>query len=750
MLTRLSRLVTGHPGIMALAALAIAIAAAIFGSGVARALSPGGFEVAGGEAAHVADTLAARFEHGDPDVIAIVDPRDPDLDARSPSVRQAVEELSDQLGELPGVRSVTGPTTGGDEFVSADGKTTMLAISLYGRALDKEQTFPVLAKKLHAADPALEVKVGGQVAVNSAAQSLAEADLFRAEVVAFPVVAVLLLLFFRGRVLAAALPLLVGGFAIALATAILRALAYFDDVSIFALNVVTLLGLGLAIDYSLFIVQRFREELAVVDTQRAAARTMQSAGKTMLYSGLAVAVSVSALLVFPIALLHSIAIGGAIVVALTMLASIVVLPAILSLLGPRVEWPRGPARVVDEGNRGWARVARRVMQRPGFVAIATAVLLFLMGLPFLRLEPQLSDARIFPPDSEVRVVQHRLDAPEGFAQDQQDRYDVVLVASRPVLDRETIAELKALDRELRADPDVIDVRGLASLPIPEKPTLEHLRAALKDERARAVLASLVDGDATRMYVTLRAPPTAKERAAQVARVRSLASRDFEVSIGGRPKVSLEVRQELVDGMLPAISIVVGITLIVLTLAFGAIVVAAKAVVMNALSLTASFGALVWIFQDGRFERLLHYRTMGGIDPLVPLIMFAIVFGLSMDYELFLLSRIRESYDATGDSDHAVASGLAKTGRIITMAGAMLIVVLVGFASARILIVKQLGLGMAIAILVDATIVRALLVPATMRLLGRYNWASPKWFREWWTRTGVGVQEHEPAPDPAAP
>jgi uncharacterized membrane protein YdfJ with MMPL/SSD domain len=172
--------------------------------------------------------------------------------------------------------------------------------------------------------------------------------------------------------------------------------------------------------------------------------------------------------------------------------------------------------------------------------------------------------------------------------------------------------------------------------------------------------------------------------------------------------------------------------------------------MNALSLAASFGALVWIFQDGRFEGLLHYRTVDGIDPLVPLIMFAIVFGLSMDYELFLLSRIRESYDATGDSDRAVASGLAKTGRIITMAGAMLIVVLLGFASARILIVKQLGLGMAIAIFVDATIVRALLVPATMRLLGRYNWASPPWFSRWWTRTGIGVQERDPTPDPSPP
>jgi uncharacterized membrane protein YdfJ with MMPL/SSD domain len=736
----LSRFVTSHPRWIAIVALLVAIGAAIYGSGVAHELAPGGFEVAGGEASRVATTLSERFEDGEPDVIALVDPVDPGLDARDPGVRQSVEALAARLHEHAAVRTVVGPTTGGDDFVSEDGRTAMLAIALHGSALEKEEAYPEIAALLHDAGSDLDVNVGGQVAVNSVAQTLAEADLLRAELVAFPIVAVLLLVFFGGRILAAVLPLVVGGISIALATAILRALTLVTDVSVFALNVVTLLGLGLAIDYSLFIVQRFREELAVTGTARAAARTITSAGKTMLYSGLAVAVSVSGLLVFPIALLHSIAIGGALVVGLTMLASIVVLPAMLALLGPRVEWPRGPRPRVDESRHGWARVARRVMQRPGLVAVATATLLVVMGAPFLRLEPQLSDARIFPPDSEVRIVQHRLDAAEGFGQEHEDRYDLVLVAERPVLEPATMAELQALHEALRGEHDVIDVQGLGMMD----------QGGATPPPPPEVLASVVDGDATRMTVVMTAPATAKAREEQVARIRRIASRDFTVAIGGRPKVSLEVGHALAAGMIPAVSIVVGATLVVLTLAFGAIVVAAKAVVMNALSLAASFGALVWIFQDGRFEGLLHYRTVDGIDPLVPLIMFAIVFGLSMDYELFLLSRIRESYDATGDSDRAVASGLAKTGRIITMAGAMLIVVLLGFASARILIVKQLGLGMAIAILVDATIVRALLVPATMRLLGRYNWASPPWFSRWWTRTGIGVQERDPTPDPSPP
>ncbi|MBC8069785.1 MAG: MMPL family transporter, partial [Deltaproteobacteria bacterium] len=244
------------------------------------------------------------------------------------------------------------------------------------------------------------------------------------------------------------------------------------------------------------------------------------------------------------------------------------------------------------------------------------------------------------------------------------------------------------------------------------------------------------------------------RAAQVDALRVATAGWKRASFGGAPKVAQEVDAALLEGAVPAAVIVVLVTLVVLTLAFGAIVVSIKAVIMNVLSLSASFGALVWIFQDGRFESLLDYQSTGSIDPLVMLVMFAIVFGLSMDYELFLLSRIREDYGETGDARGSVARGLAATGRLITMAGLMLIIVLLGFGSAKILFVKQLGIGMAVAVAIDATIVRGLLVPATMRLLGRRNWWAPAWFMRWWTRWDIGVRELPPgtAPTPgvAAP
>jgi RND superfamily putative drug exporter len=753
MLPGLARSAARHPKKIVILALLLGIAAAILGSSVARALDPGGFEVRGGEAQQTAELVEARFGHGAADLVALV--HAPGVAASSPEMNAALGDRVARLVAHPAVAAVDSPLgPAGAAMISADGETAMLSIALRGRAKAKEEAYDEVVALLHAQDDGMQVEVGGSLAIAVVGQQTAEHDLVRAELIAFPLVAALLALFFGGRI-AALLPLVVGGLAIVFATAVLRGLSEIASISVFALNIVTLLGLGLAIDYSLFIVQRFREELAFGTVEEAVMRTSTSAGKTTLFSGIAVAVSLLALLVFPIALLHSIAIAGALIVVLTVLMALFVLPAMLAWLGTRIEWPRRANKPAVHGDasqgRGWARLARWVMARPGLVVSGTTVLLLVIGVPALRLETALSDARIFPPELEVRVVQERLEAPEGFAAANTVQYAIVLDGDRDVWEPDQLGLLYDAHAALVAVPDVVRVDSLVSAL--RQDSREHfvgagsMLASAPASMPTPGIEQLVDGDATLVWVTARAATAAPGRAAQVDAIRDATSAWPRASIGGNPMVAHEVDAALLAGAAPAAVIVVVVTLAVLTLAFGAIVVAVKAVIMNVLSLAASFGAMVWIFQDGRFEGLLGYQSTGSIDPLILLVMFAIVFGLSMDYELFLLSRIREEYGESGDAEDSVARGLAATGRLITMAGLMLIVVLIGFGTASVLFVKQLGIGMAIAVAVDATIVRGLLVPATMRLLGRWNWWAAPWFSRWWLRSNIGVRELPPGATP---
>jgi RND superfamily putative drug exporter len=750
MLERFAQFVARRSTWIVIVSLVLCVGAAIYGLGVARALAAGGFEVRDGEASRVAEVAAERFGQGEPDIVALV--RHEELAANDPDVRAQLAELVSMLSTHPDVSAVESPLgPAGDALVSKDGTTAMIAISVHGDASEKEGAYDGIADVLHGCCAGLQVELGGSLAMAVVGQKTAEHDLRRAELVAFPVVGLILLAFFRGRI-ATLLPLAVGALSIAFATAVLRGLAQVTHISIFALNIVTLLGLGLAIDYSLYVVQRFREELPTSTPQAAAVATVMTAGKTMLFSGLAVAVSLLGLFAFPVALLHSIALSGAIIVVLTVLAALVVLPALLVMLGRRIDWPRSHTLpVAVRPGRAWARIAEWVMRRPGMVAVGTAILLLAMGAPVLRMQTGLSDARMFPPDSEVRQVQRTLDADEGFAAAGTVRYVIVLEADAPIWDAAVLGDLYDTHAALVAAPEVRKVDDLVS-------------ALRQSERERFIVAGevlgpsptpppgldqLVDGDATLVTVVADAPTDSSSRAAQIERLREIAGEHFTVQIGGRAKVASEVDHELARGLVPALVIVIVVTLVVLTLAFGAIVVAIKAVLMNVLSLSASFGALVWVFQDGRFEGLLDYEASGAIDPLVLVIMFAIVFGLSMDYELFLLSRIREDFDETQDPRGSVARGLAATGRLITMAALMLIVVLLGFGTGHILFVKQLGIGMALAVAVDATIVRALLVPATMRLLGRSNWWAPRWFERWWQASGIGVREGTPGVPPVS-
>jgi RND superfamily putative drug exporter len=383
----------------------------------------------------------------------------------------------------------------------------------------------------------------------------------------------------------------------------------------------------------------------------------------------------------------------------------------------------------SDGGR-WARIAAAVMRRPGLVTVIVGVLLLWTGSPFLRMETATADARIFPPDSEVHQVHAALSDSDRFAVDPSATH-LLLVKTRSgaaMLEPESFAALEEFSDAVAKIDGVAQIEGLTSLPLPEgSPPLGMLLAAPElPESLRAELDPLVDQHATLLRVTSTVPASSPEAREQLAAIEAAVPSELELGLAGAAAHARELDAALAD-RLPWAALTVGLaSFVVLLLAFGAPVVAIKAVIMNALSLAASFGALVWVFQDGRFEQLLHYRSIGTIEPTVPVMMFALVFGLSMDYELFLLSRVREAWLRDRDDRDSVAEGLTRTGPIITTAAAILIAVVLGLAAGTLVFMKQLGVGIALAILIDATLIRLLLVPSTMALLGKWNWWSPRW------------------------
>lgn len=727
----------------------LTVAAALYGRGVAAELVAGGFDDPASESARAEKQLDERFGLGTPDIVIAYS--HPQWKVREPAFEQRLAPVISRLRAHPGVARVGspyGPVP--DALVSEDGGAVVLSVGLHGSGAELQSNYDALAPELEVAG--LERLLGGAIPAARQAQHAAEQDLARAELITLPLVAVLLVVFFRGLVVAS-LPLLVGGFSVAMALACVRLLTHFTDISIFALNIVTFIGLGVAIDYSLFMASRFRDELAAgISTELAVRHTLQTAGRTIGYSGAAVAVSLLALAVFPLMLLQSVAIAGSVVVVMSLIGTLLFLPALLAALGPRIEWlsfarHRGPERVSPM----WHRIATMVMRAPVLVTVVVTGLLIVLGLPFLRIKPSVSGVSVLPIGAEARQVAELLESPR-FPHHATGPVEIVAATSQDVLTEPGLEAIAAYVRALEKLPHVerVDaVVGGASGRTPEQ--LLQALAGPGGKALRARVAPLVNERDTAVRVALDVPPTSVDAVSTVRSIRALEVPNVE-TLASSPAARVIDLGESLSGRLPwALAIICLATFVVLFLAFGSVVMPLKAIVMTVLSLTASFGALVWIFQDGRFESLLGFESPGSIELTIPVIMFAVVFGLSMDYELFLLSRIREAYDRTHDTHASVTIGLERTAQIITRAALLLVAVMIGFASADMLLVKELGVGMAIAIIVDATIVRALLVPATMQLLGHYNWWAPAPLAALWSRLSLGVDERDPEeiePSPA--
>ncbi|WP_432103951.1 MMPL family transporter [Streptomyces sp. bgisy091] len=705
-----TRFVTARPRLALFAALVVTALAVFAGSGVADRMGSGGWEAPDAESTYTTRVLEREFPASQPNLLLLVDSGPVSVD--DPAVAAEAQRLAQRLSAEPGVAGVGSYwSTKSPALRSTDGHEAVVAARIEGDEKRAGEILDRIAPAYRGTHGPVDVSIGGRVAVQYEMQSIIEEDLLRAELIALPVTLVLLIMVF-GSAVAALLPLAVGIVAILGTNAVLRGITEFTDVSVFALNLTTALGLGLAIDYALFIVRRFREELSAgTDTRTAIGATLRTAGRTVLFSALTVAVSLAAMLVFPQYFLRSFAYAGIAVVLLAAAAALVLLPAALMLLGPRVNaldlrrlFRRRKGDVVGAGpvdgspGKGWARLSLLVMRRAPVFAVITTVGLVLLGLPFLGVRFGTADDRQLPPTAESRVVQEHLR--EGFPGSPGGGIEVLAEGPAGAADHARFREL------------------IAALP-----GVERVDGPVSGE------------DAAYFDVLPEGEPLGQGAQDLVHDLRAVPA-PFDTSVTGTAAVLVDSKEAIADRLPWAVGIIVVVTLMLVFLLTGSVLIPLQAVVLNALSLTAMFGAVVWVFQDGNLSGLLSFTSTGDIETTLPVLMFCVAFGLSMDYGVFLISRIKEEYDRTGDHDHAVTFGLSRTGGLITAAAVILAVVMVAIGASRVTNTKMLGLGIALAVLMDAMVVRSLLVPAAMKLMGRATWWAPRPLRVLHQRFGL--------------
>ena len=612
-------------------------------------------------------------------------------------------------------------------FVSRDAHKALVIVEFKDDSTTAETYYQQVVAEVHPGP--LRVVATGEVPINHAFSTTLENDLQRAEYVALPVTLILLVLIF-GSVVAALLPLGVGVLAIAGGVGGTLLLAHFTDVSQYAINIVTLIGLGVAIDYSLFVVNRFRDELAAGATREdAVAIAMSTAGRAITFSGVTVAIGLSAMLFYQGTFLASMGAAGAIVVALAVLYGLTFLPALLSVLGGRIDRLRLPflgSRKPD-GQGAWHSMALSVMRRPWVVLLPALAVLLVAGTPFLQLRLANGDVDVLPPANQARQGYDTL-VQDFPGRDQTSIEAVVYYPSSPALTADHLGDIYDLSRRLATVPNVLRVQSIVDLD-PSLTKADYQNAYTGPQSALpSTMQQAVEFGAGHNIVVLNVltskPYTSNEARAIVNALRAESVPGGQVLVTGETAFDLDIVNFILQRTPTAVGSVILITYLVLFLLTGSVVLPLKAVLTNLFSISASFGALVFVFQQGHLSQQLGF-TPQSIDPSVPVILFSLVFGMSMDYEVLLISRIQEEYRRLGDNQAGVAMGLEKSGRLITGAAAIMCAVFIAFGLASVVIIKAIGIGLAIAIAIDASIVRILIVPSVMRILGSANWWAPR-------------------------
>ncbi|MEE2039301.1 MMPL family transporter [Nocardiopsis sp. CT-R113] len=702
--------------VVAFAAL-LTVVGGVWGTGALSALTGGaGFDDPASESVRADEILAGELGRNAVDVVVLYE--SDDLAVDDPGFGDEVEAA---LAGVPrdGIERLDSHfSTGSDAYVSEDGRATYATVQF--DTSDDQERVELLGRVADDFEvDGLDVSFGGVTAMTEQVNALTGSDIARAEMLSLPVLVVVMVLIFRSPV-AALLPLAVGTVTALGSFVVLRVLTYSVDIAGSVINVITILGLGLAIDYALFMVSRFREELAAgSDVEEAVRRTTATAGRTVAFSGLALAICFTGLILFPARFLSSMGYAGVAVVAFAVLSSVTLLPPLLSLVGRRVDkwripWPR-------ERNRGtqdrWYRVAHAVMRRPAAVTLLIVALLLGLGAPFLTANWARPGDWVLPADADARVVTTAL--AERFGADPSRIMTVAVTLPGPA---DTAGdELDAYARRLGGVDGVTgsEVTGTAG------------------EQARVTLAYAMD-------------PMAPEARTMVEDLRAVEPpEDAEALVTGMPASRVDI-VDMIGERAPWMLLFVGlVSYLVLFLAFGSVLLPLKSIAMNLLSLSAAFGAITLVFQHGFLAGLFGFEAVGVVDANFPVLIVAIAFGLAMDYEVFLLSRVREQWERGVGETEAVAVGLQRTGRIITGVALLMIIVVSGFVTSSIVFMKMIGVGLVIAIAVDATVVRGLLVPATMRLMGPWAWWAPAPLARLWNRYGFR-EDAGPGPSPAPP
>ena len=741
MLQAIARLAIRAPRQIILVAALVALAAALFGIPVAQHLSAGGFQDPTSESAQAARLLSEKFAQSDQQLlVTVTDPNG----ATAPAARAVGTDIVGALSASPHVMQVTSPWTSppaaAGELLSRDGKTGLIVATLDGGENDAQKYAQALTEQVAHDRDGVTVRAGGKAMIYAEITSQSQRDLLTMEMIAVPLSFVVLVWVFGGLV-AAALPMVVGLLAILGSMSMLRLITFATDVSIFGLNISTALGLALAIDYTLLIISRYREEIAAGDDRDAAlVRTMVTAGRTVLFSAITVALSMAAMILFPMYFLKSLAYAGIATVAFAAAAAVIVTPAMIVLLGDRLDSldirrllrralnrPEPNPKPVER--QFWYRSTKFVMRRAVTIGLTVTAFLIFLGLPFLRIQFGNPDDRVLPRSASTHQVGDLLR--EDFPSNLNTAVSMVIPDAAGI----TPAELDRYAADLSRVPDVSLVSAPGGTFVggnrvgpPSAPTAVAQGSAFLTVRSTTMLFS----DASKAQLSrLHAVPTPAGR---------------DVLIGGGAQVNRD-NVYAITSRLPLVLALIGvITFVLLFLLTGSLVLPLKALVLNMLSLSAAFGALVWIFQEGHLDAFGTTPT-GTLEANMPVLLFCVAFGLSMDYEVFLVSRIREYWLASNqtraDNDESVALGLARTGRVVTAAASIMAIAFAALITAQVSFMRIVGLGLTLAVLVDATLVRMTLLPAFMRVMGRWNWWAPKPLARLHSRIGFSEEPAEP-------
>ncbi|WP_367039301.1 MMPL family transporter [Streptomyces sp. Je 1-332] len=707
MLTRLGRIVVRRSRAVLIGVVLAFLGLGAYGAGAQADLDLARWDAPGTESVRAADILRQEYGTGNPNLALLVTAGDGDVD--SPRTAAAARQLAAEVRDIPGVTDVSAYWDGGSRALRAsDGERALILARLEGNATDTREQLATLSPQLARTTPEVTVSVGGQEEISRQVGEQARTDFLRAEMFALPAVVLLLILVYR-RTVAALLTVGVGLLSVVGTLAGLRAIAQVTEVSTFAANLALVLGLGLGVDYGLFVINRYREERHAGHAQpEAVVRATAAAGRTVIFSGVTVAVSLCALLVFPFFFLSSFAYAGVLVVVTAVAGALLLLPAALARWGHRVERPRRAA-----ASGFWQRVARAAMRRPIAAGAAVIGVLLLAASPLLGLRFGLPDERTLPAGTSSRTTSETIH--KEFPAEPTDTVQVVLRQTPSAEDTgRYAAELSRIQGVFQVD----------------APT-----GSYEDGRRTGPSTITTGRDGTRIAVIPTQAAVYGDVPAFVDAVRATPA-PATALVGGYPAETTDFRATLLDRLPYAVGLILVTTFAILFLMTGSLLLPAKATVLNLLSLSVMFGCLVWVFQEGNLSGPLGFTPTGSIEPSIPVLMFCVAYGLSMDYEVFMLARIKEEYERVGDTEKAVATGIGQSAPLITAAAGILALSFLTYATGGVVFLKELGVGTALTILVDATLIRVILLPVAMRLAGHANWWAPGPLRRLHRRLGL--------------